>query len=227
LAVATASSSTLQKSAIFCLTERGRKRSVLDGLGLELAGRRHVGDERDVDVADALAPDVGAELADRLEEGQRLDVADGAADLDEQQVHALGRLVDAALDLVGDVRDHLHGATEVLALALLVDHRLVHLAGGDVVDLAHRGAGEALVVAEVEVGLGAVLGDVHLAVLERVHRPRVDVQVRIELEERDAQAARLEQRADRRRREPLAERRQHAARHEDELGRTIRHRITP
>ncbi len=112
-------------------------------------------------------------------------------------------------------------------MPLLVDHGLVDLAGGDVVDLAHRGAGEALVVAEVEVGLGAVLGDEHLAVLERVHRARIDVQVRIELEERDAQAARFEQRADRRRGEALAERREHAARHEDELGRAIAHRKHP
>ena len=39
------------------------------------------------------------------------------------------------------------------------------------------GAGEALVVAEVEVGLGAVVGDEDLAVLERAHRARIDVDV--------------------------------------------------
>ena len=48
------------------------------------------GHQRDVDVADVLAADVGAELADRLEERQRLDVADRAADLDDQDVDALG-----------------------------------------------------------------------------------------------------------------------------------------
>ena len=41
--------------------------------------------------------------------------------------------------------------------------------------------GEALVVAQVEVGLRAVLGDEHLAVLERAHRARIDVDVRVEL----------------------------------------------
>ena len=40
---------------------------------------------------------------------------------------------------------------------------------------------EALVVPEVEVGLAAVVGDEHLAVLEGVHRARVDVDVRVEL----------------------------------------------
>ena len=56
---------------------------------------------------------------------------------------------------------------------------------------------EPLVVAEVEVGLAAVVGDEHLAVLERVHRARVDVDVRIELLHRDPQAAELEQPAER------------------------------
>ena len=50
--------------------------------------------------------------------------------------------------------------------------RVVDLAGGEVVLLAHARRQEALVVAEVEVGLGAVVGDEHLAVLERAHRAR-------------------------------------------------------
>jgi hypothetical protein len=37
------------------------------------------------------------------------------------------------------------------------------------------------VVADVEVGLGPVLGDEHLTVLERVHRARIHVQVWIQL----------------------------------------------
>ncbi len=52
---------------------------------------------------------------------------------------------------------------------------------------------EPLVVAEVEVRLPAVLGHEHLAVLEGVHRARVDVDVGVELAHRDAQAPALEQ----------------------------------
>jgi hypothetical protein len=50
-------------------------------------------------------------------------------------------------------------------------------------------------VAEVEVGLGAVVEHEHLAVLERVHRARIDVDVRVELLEGDAEVAGLEERA--------------------------------
>jgi hypothetical protein len=68
-----------------------------------------------------------------------------------------------------------------------------------------RHVGEALVVAEVEVGLGAVVGDEHLAVLERRHRPGIDVDVRVKLEIGDADAAGGEDRGERRGGDPLPE----------------------
>ena len=100
---------------------------------------------------------------------------------------------DAALDLVGDVRDDLHGLAEVVAPALGGEHRRVDRAGGGVGVAGEALVDEALVVAEVEVGLAAVVGDEHLAVLERVHRAGVDVDVRVELLHRDPQAPRLQQ----------------------------------
>jgi hypothetical protein len=90
------------------------------------------------------------------------------------------------------MRDHLDGGAQIVAAALATDDRVVDAACGDVGGPAGVGVGEPLVVAEVEVGLGAVLGDEDLPVLERAHRARVDVDVGIELLERDAQAARLE-----------------------------------
>ena len=94
---------------------------VLGRLGLELARRRDIRDERDVDVADVVAPDVLAQLADRFEERQGLDVADRAADLGDDHVglRLLGQAEDAVLDLVGHVRDDLDRAAEEVAAALL------------------------------------------------------------------------------------------------------------
>ena len=54
-----------------------------------------------------------------------------------------------------------------------------------------RGVGEALVVAEVEVGFGAVVGDEDLAVLEGRHGPGIDVEVGVELHQIDREAARF------------------------------------
>src|SRR5690606_9948623 len=135
----------------------------------------------------------------------------GAADLDQGHVVAFGGLVDAAPDLVGDVRDHLHGRAEVVATALLADHGFVDPAGGDRIAAAQAGAHEALVVAQVQVGLGTVVGDVDLAVLERAHRARVHVDVRVQLHHRDLQATGLEDGRKRSGGDALAERGHDAA----------------
>ena len=189
---------------------------VLRGLGLRLAHVDH-GDEGEVHEQHVLAPDVVDELPGRLEERDGLDVADRAADLDHGDVHPglLADPEDARLDLVGDVGDDLHGLAEEPALALARDDGLVDLAGGDRVVAAEGARGEAAVVSEVEVRLGPVVGDVDLAVLERVHGPRVHVEVGVDLDHADFVAAVLEEARDRTRRHSLAEAGADAARNED------------
>src|SRR5204862_2408158 len=108
----------------------------------------------------------------------------------------LGNLANALLDLVGDVGDDLHSLAEIVAAPLLFDDLEVDAAGGEVALAGGAHGGEALVVAEVEVGLGAVIGDEDFAVLEGRHGSRVDVDVGIELLQRDLEAACLEKRAD-------------------------------
>ena len=178
---------------------------VLGGLGLQLARARNVRHQREVNVDRVLAWQFVAELADRFEERQALDVADRAADLHQHEIDAVVAVADEILDGVGDMRDHLNRGAEIIAAPLLGEDVLVDAAGGDVVALGRRIAGEALVMAEVEIGLGAVVGDEHLAVLIGRHRARVDVEVGIELAEPDGVAARLQAGAERRRRETLAQ----------------------
>ena len=178
---------------------------VLGRLGLQFPRRRDVGHQRQVDEDGVAARQVVGELADRLEERQGLDVADRAADLAEHEVVVLVAVEDELLDRVGDVRDHLHGGAEIVAAPLLGDDVLVDAPGGDVVHPVRRAPGEALVVAEVEVGLGAVVGDEDLAVLIGAHRPRIDVEVGVELPQPHPVAARLEERAERRRSDAFAE----------------------
>ena len=112
-------------------------------------------------VEHVVAADVLAHLADGLEEGQRLDVADGAADLDHGDV-GIGRAPqDGLLDLVGDMGDDLNRPPEVVYAAFLTDDALVDLTGSEIVAALHGGAHEALVMTEIEVCLGAVgAGDV-------------------------------------------------------------------
>jgi hypothetical protein len=97
---------------------------------------------------DALAPRLLlAKLADRLEERQPLDVAHRAAHLAQHEVILLVAVGDEGLDGVGDVRDHLHRGTQIIAAPLLGDDVLVDAPGGDVVRLGGRAPGEPLVMA--------------------------------------------------------------------------------
>src|SRR5690606_7514994 len=86
------------------------------------------------------------------------------------------------------------------------DHAGVDLTGGDVRDTREVAVEEPLVVPDVEVGLGTVVGDEDLAVLEGVHGARIHIEVGIELLHRDPQAARGEQLPERGGRQALAER---------------------
>ena len=127
-----------------------------------------------MDVRQIATTHVTTEFADGLQEGQRFNVTDGAADFRDHHIGVAvgGNPVDAFADLTGDVGNHLHCAAVVVAPALLVDHRLVDRAGGDAVQPRHRRVGEALVVAQIKIGFGTVFGDEHLAVLDRAHRAR-------------------------------------------------------
>ena len=82
--------------------------------------------------------------------------------------------------------------------------------------------GKAFVVAEVEIGFGAVVGNENLAVLEGRHGARVHVEVRIELHQVDFQATALQQAANGGRRQPFPERRHDSPGHKDVL---CRHRF--
>src|SRR6266540_295887 len=134
---------------------------------------------------------------------------------------------DPLLDLVGDVRYHLHGRAQVLALALLAQHGVPDRAGRVVRVPGQVLVHEPLVVADVEVGLGPVLGHEHLAVLERAHRPRIDVEVGIELLHLHLESARLQEPAERRGGDPLAEGRDDTTGYEDVLRRPCFHAGRP
>jgi hypothetical protein len=74
-----------------------------------------------------------------------------------------------------------------------------------VVCLDRRASREALVMAEVEIGLGTVVGHEDLAVLIGAHRPGIDVEIGVELAQPYRVAARLQECAQSSGRETLAE----------------------
>src|SRR5690242_5536476 len=117
-----------------------------------------------MDVHGVVARKLVAKLPDCFEERQTLDIAYGAADLDKHEVECLVALENELLDGVGDVGNDLDGCAEIIASPLFRENLLIDASRRDVVLARRRNAGEALVMTEIEVGFGTVVGDEYLAV---------------------------------------------------------------
>ena len=169
--------------------------AVLGRFRFQFAGGGDIGDQGDMDVKGVVLADFLAHLADGLEERQAFDVADRAADFSDDHVGVVFTAdeINPFLDLVGDVGNDLDGAAQVVAAALLVDDRPVDLAGRHVGAFGQVDVNKALVVAEVEVGFAAVVGDEHFPVLVRAHGPRVEVDVGVEFLDGDFHAPAFQQ----------------------------------
>ena len=152
-----------------------------------------------MNVSRVRAADVLANLTDSFKEWQALDVAHRAADLRDDDIHVVVRAEspNTSLDLVRDMGNDLHGVTQIVAAAFLLDDGLVHRAGGHVGVAPEVLTGESFVVAEIEVGFSAIVGNEDLTMLERVHRPGVDVDVRVQLLVDDFQSPSFEESAER------------------------------
>mmetsp|Transcript_4320 Transcript_4320/g.13342 ORF Transcript_4320/g.13342 Transcript_4320/m.13342 type:complete len:644 (-) Transcript_4320:155-2086(-) len=210
-----------------------RLHRVLRRLGLLLADGADDGHERHVEEGDVLPAHLPLKLPHSLDEGHRFNVAHRAAQLDDAHVGraalaVLRRVRDALdplLDRVGDVRHHLHCLSQKVALALTVEHGLVDLARRDVVVARQVEVHEALVVAQIEVGLATVVEHEHFAVLEWRHRARVHVDVWVDLDRGYAVPRRLDEHPDRRGGDALADARDDATRDENVLGRARPRRV--
>ena len=165
---------------------------MLGRLGLEFTGRADIRHQGQVDKQAVFIAQFDSHLANRLEKGLGLDIADGAADFDEGHIMPFPAQADDSLDFIRDVRDDLDRCTQVFALPLLADDVFVNLAGGPVVYLAHGGADKALVMAKIEIGFRAIVRDEDFTMLERAHGARIDVDIGVQLGQGHLEAASFE-----------------------------------
>ena len=189
--------------------------AVLRRFGLQLACGGNERHQRYMDGNRLLRLQLVAQLTDRLDERQRLDIAHRAADFAQHEVQPLGIRQREFLDGIGHMRDDLHRGAQIIAAPFLGDNVPVHAARGDIVALMCRDAGEALIMAKIQIGLGPVIGDVDLSVLIRAHRARIDIQIGIEFANADGVATRLEKGGERCRHKTFSERGDHAAGYEN------------
>ena len=106
---------------------------------------------------EAMTPaDVLAHLAQGLQEWQRFDIANGAADFNQHDLSAgsFGDKANAVFDLVGDVWDDLDSAPKIVTTALLGDHIGVNLSGRHIADTVQADINKTFVMSQIKVCLG-------------------------------------------------------------------------
>ena len=122
-------------------------------------------------------------LTDSLQEGLALHVAGGTANLRDDHVGPgfFSYGVNKPLDLVGDVRDGLHGLAQIFPPAFLGNHVGIDPPGSQVGKLVQVLVNETLIMSQVQVGLRPILGDKHLSMLVGTHGPRVHIDIGVQL----------------------------------------------
>ena len=113
------------------------------------------------------------------------------------------------------MRDNLDRFPQILAVSLLVQDIPVNLSGRQVGILVQVLVNEALIMSKVKVCFRAILRHIHLAVLVRTHRPRIYINIRIQLLGGDLEASRLEKSAKACCRNALAKAGNHTAGYKD------------
>jgi len=171
--------------------------AVLCWLGFELFTGGEEGQPGEVDIERVFGADIFAHLANCFEEGKAFDIANGATDLDKDDVGLAeaGHLSDMAFDFVGDVRDHLNRAAKIVSPPFLGYDIVIDLAACHIAELVQILVDESLVVTQVQICFGAVFGYEYFAVLIGGHGARIDIEVGIELHCGYADAPGLEQKA--------------------------------
>ncbi|MNS95782.1 hypothetical protein D3C72_1300540 [compost metagenome] len=153
---------------------------VLGRLGLHFAGGGQIRHQGQVHEHGIVAAHFGSQLTNGFEERQGLDVAHCAAHFDDGHLMAFGAGNHPLLDGVGDVRDDLDGGAQIVTTTLFAQHVGIDAAGGEVVATGHLGADETLVMAQIQIGLGPVLGYEHFTVLGRAHGARIHVDIGVQ-----------------------------------------------
>ena len=147
----------------------------------------NVRNEADVNEQAVFSAYVRGVLSDCFEKVRALDVAYRSADFGDNHVGFgnFGVLSDEFFRFVGYVRNYLNGLTEIFASSFLFENFGKYLARSEVGVFVEVLVDKSFVMPEVEIGFRAVLCHVNFAVLNGVHRSRVNVHIGVEFLSRD------------------------------------------
>ena len=148
-----------------------------------------------MDEQTVLLADFQGNLPHGFNKGLGLNITDGTANFGDDHICICFSAdpINKVLDLIGDVRNHLHRGAKVFSAPLLIQHVPVDLAGGQVGIFVEVFINEAFIVAKIQVGFSTVLGHIDLTVLVGTHCAGVNVDVGIQLLGCDLESTSLQQ----------------------------------
>ncbi len=183
----------------------------------QFACRRNIRHERNVNKNRVISAFFVAHLPNRFQKRQTFDVADCAADFDDQNVRLFrfGHGANRHFYLVRNVRNDLNRLAEIIAAPFFFNDAQINSTARPIVRLRHLRVCKSLVMSQIQIGFRAVVRNVTFAVLKRRHRSRINIDIRIELHHLHFRAACFEQTANRTSRQTFAQTRNHTACYEN------------
>ena len=127
-----------------------------------------------MDKGDVLSAHAELKLPERLNVRGRFNVAHRAAQFDNARIgHVLGpvsgslrNVLYPVLNRIGDVRNHLHGLSEVVSPSFCFNHLGVDFTRGQIVVFGEVDVEEAFVISQVEVDFSSIIQNEDLTVFE-------------------------------------------------------------
>ena len=153
---------------------------MLGRFGFDFSSRANIGHQRQMNINHVFFADIGSKLPDGLQKWQTFNVTDRAANFNNEHINIVGGQLNTVFDFICDVRDDLHGSAQVIPFTLFGNNGMIYFPGGKVIDFAHFGMGETLIVTQVKIGFGSIIGHKHLAMLKGIHRSRIHIYIGIQ-----------------------------------------------
>ena len=187
--------------------------AVLGRLRFQFSRRADIGNQRNMNVQHVILTHIFFYLTDGFQERQAFNIANRTADFGNNEI----RVVVVAypeypgLYLIGNMGNNLHRAAQIIAPALLRNDGLVDFTGSHIGTLGQVDINKTFIMAQIQVRFRSVIRHEHFAVLIRAHGSRIDIDIRIEFLYRNLIAPALQQASQGCCRNPLTQRRNHAA----------------
>ena len=162
---------------------------VLGWLGFQLASSLDPRHQSQMHQLSAAGTQFHFQLTNSFQERLGFDITNGTTDFNQCYVCIASTGNNAGFDFISNVGDNLNGSTQIITTALFAQHVFIHTARGEVIPLTHGCADETLVVAEIQIGLSPIFCNKNFTMLEWAHSARIHVDVRVQLEHGNLQAA--------------------------------------